>query len=163
MKDYNTPATVFWQVNGADARGQVTDATLGNGLRTVRSLDQVTGWVDYIQSGPGGGAGVQNLSYLWDRAGNMTQRQDNNQGLTENAYYDNLYRLDYTTLNGSTNLDMVYTANGNVSWKTGVGTYTYHATKLHAVASINTGSGTLSYTYLCPCQPTLRDVSSLTS
>jgi RHS repeat-associated protein len=162
VKDFNAPATVFWQANSADARGQVTDATLGNGLRTVRSLDQVTGWVDYIQSGPGGGAGVQNLSYLWDRAGNLTQRQDNNQGLTENAYYDNLYRLDYTTLNGSTNLDMVYTANGNVSWKTGVGTYTYHASKLHAVASINTGGGTLSYTYDANGNMTNRSGTTLT-
>ncbi len=162
VKDFNAPATVFWQANSADARGQVTDATLGNGLRTVRSLDQVTGWVDYIQSGPGGGAGVQNLSYLWDRAGNLTQRQDNNQGLTENAYYDNLYRLDYTTLNGSTNLDMVYTANGNVSWKSGVGTYTYHASKLHAVASIDTGGGTLSYTYDANGNMTNRSGTTLT-
>ena len=122
----------------------------------------VTGWVDYIQSGPGGGAGVQNLSYLWDRAGNLTQRQDNNQGLTENAYYDNLYRLDYTTLNGSTNLDMVYTANGNVSWKSGVGTYTYHASKLHAVASIDTGGGTLSYTYDANGNMTNRSGTTLT-
>lgn len=162
VKDFNAPTTVFWQANAADARGQVTDATLGNGLRTVRSLDQVTGWVDYIQSGPGGGAAAQNLSYLWDRAGNLTQRQDNNQGLTENAYYDNLYRLDYTTLNGSTNLDLVYTANGNVSWKTGVGTYAYHATKLHAVASINTGGGTLSYTYDANGNMTSRNGTTLT-
>ena len=94
MKDYNTPATVFWQVNGADVRGQLTDATLGNGLRTVKGLDQVTGWVDY------------------------------------------------TTLNGSTNLGLSYYANGNVYFKSDVGTYTYHAAKLHAVASINTGSST---------------------
>ncbi len=162
VKDFNATSTVFWQANAADARGQVTDATLSNGLHTVRSLDQVTGWVDYIQSGPGGGAAVQNLSYLWDRAGNLTQRQDNNQGLTENAYYDNLYRLDYATLNGSTNLDMIYTANGNISWKTGVGTYTYHATKLHAVASINTGGGTLSYTYDANGNMTSRSSTALT-
>jgi RHS repeat-associated protein len=162
VKDCNAPATVFWQANAANARGQVTDATLGNGLRTVRSLDQVTGWVDYIQSGPGGGAGVQNLAYLWDRAGNMVQRQDNNQGLTENAYYDNLYRLDYTTLNGSTNLDLSYAANGNVGWKSGVGTYTYHASKLHAVASINTGSGTLAYSYDANGNMTSRNGTTLT-
>jgi RHS repeat-associated protein len=162
VKDFNAPSTVFWQANAANARGQVTDATLGNGLRTVKSLDQVTGWVDYVQSGPGGGAAVQNLAYLWDRAGNMVQRQDNNQGLTENAYYDNLYRLDYTTLNGSTNLDMVYTANGNVSWKSGVGTYTYHASKLHAVASINTGGGTLSFSYDANGNMTSRNGTTLT-
>jgi len=147
VKDYNAPSTVFWQANAANARGQVTEQVLGNGLKTVRSFDQVTGWVDYIQTGPGGGTSVQNLAYLWDKAGNLAQRQDNNQGLTENAYYDNLYRLDYTTLNGSTNLDLSYAANGNIQSQSGVGTYTYHGTKLHAVASINTGGGTWSFGY----------------
>jgi RHS repeat-associated protein len=130
----------------------VTDSTLGNGLRTVKSLDQVTGWVDYIQSGPGGGTSVQNLSYLWDRVGNLTQRQDNNQGLTENAYYDNLHRLLSSTVSGGSSLTMTYAPNGNVLTKalTGTGAYSYnyayHATKLHAVASVS-GSASLSYTY----------------
>ncbi|MCW5571685.1 MAG: RHS repeat-associated core domain-containing protein [Steroidobacteraceae bacterium] len=147
VKDYNAPSTVFWQANAANARGQVTEQVLGNGLKTVRSFDQVTGWIDYIQTGPGGGTSVQNLSYLWDKVGNLAQRQDNNQGLTENAYYDNLYRLDYTTLNGSTNLDLSYAANGNIQSQSGVGTYTYHGTKIHAVASINTGGGIWSFSY----------------
>ncbi len=162
VKDFNAPTTVFWQANAADARGRVTDSTLGNGLRTVKSLDQVTGWVDYIQSGPGGGTAVQNLAYLWDRMGNLTQRQDNNQGLTENAYYDNLYRLDYTTLNSATNLDLSYSANGNIQSKSGVGTYTYHASKLHAVASINTGGGTLSFSYDANGNMTNRSGTTLT-
>lgn len=162
VKDFNAPSTAFWQANAADARGQVTDSTLGNGLRTVKSLDQVTGWVDYIQSGPGGGTAVQNLSYLWDRVGNLTQRQDNNQGLTENAYYDNLYRLDYTTLNGSTNLDLAYSANGNIQSKSGVGTYTYHASKIHAVASINTGGGTWAFGYDANGNMTNRNGTTLT-
>ena len=147
MKDYNAPSTVFWQANAANARGQVTEQVLGNGLKTLKSFDQVSGWIDYIQSGPGGGTAVQNLSYLWDKMGNLAQRQDNNQGLTENAYYDNLYRLDYTTLNGSTNLDLSYAANGNIQTQSGVGTYTYHGTKIHAVASIDTGGGTWSFSY----------------
>ena len=99
---------------------------------------------------------------MWDKAGNLTQRQDNNQGLTENAYYDNLYRLDYTTLNGSTNLDLSYAANGNIQSLSGVGSYTYHATKLHAVASINTGGGTLSYSYDGNGNLTSRNGTTLT-
>ena len=162
VKDYNAPATVFWQANGANARGEATDVTLGNGLRTVKGTDQVTGWVDYLQTGPGGGTAVQNLSYLWDRMGHLVQRQDNNQGLTENAYYDNLYRLDYTTLNGNTNLDLAYAANGNILSKSGVGTYTYHATRLHAVASINTGGGTWSFSYDANGNMTNRNGTTLT-
>lgn len=162
VKDFNAPATVFWQANATNARGQVTEQVLGNGLKTVKGFDQVTGWVDYLQSGPGGGSAVQNLSYLWDKAGNLAQRQDNNQGLSENAYYDNLYRLDYTTLGGSTNLDLAYAANGNLQSKSGVGTYTYHSTKLHAVASINTGSGTWSFSYDNNGNMTNRNGTTLT-
>jgi hypothetical protein len=99
--------------------GQITQEQLGNGVVTHRAIDAVTGWVSSIQSGVGGGAALQNESYLRDLVGNVTQRQNNNLGLTENFYYDNLYRLDYSTLqNGagsSTNLDMSYEAMGNIT------------------------------------------------
>lgn len=147
VKDYNAPTTVYWQGNATDARQRVIDDTVGNGLQTVIGLDPVTARMDYIMTGPGGGTATQNLSYLFDDVGNLVQRQDNNQGLSENFYYDSLHRLDYSTLGGSTNLDLTLSDSGNVTYKSGVGTYTYHATKVHAVSSINTGGGTLSYGY----------------
>jgi RHS repeat-associated protein len=69
---------------------------------------------------------VQNESYLFDLVGNVTQRQNNRLGLTEDFYYDNLYRLDYSNLaNGSgttQNLDMTYQdAFGNIQSKTETG------------------------------------------
>jgi RHS repeat-associated protein len=118
--------------------------------------------MDSIATGPGGSTTVQNLAYLWDDAGNLMQRQDNNQGLTENFYYDNLHRLDSSTLGGSTNLDVTLDDKGNVTSKSGVGTYTYHATKIHAVSSINTGGGTLSYSYDAAGNMTNRNGTTLT-
>lgn len=56
------------------------------------------------QSGLNGGATLQNESYLFDLLGNLTQRQNNNVGLTENFYYDDLYCLDHSMLNGAVNL-----------------------------------------------------------
>ncbi len=114
----------------------------------LSSSREVTGWVDYLQSGPGGGSTVQNLSYQWDKAGNLLQRQDGNQSLSEAFVYDNLYRLDTATLNGVQNLDVSYDALGNVSSKSGLGSYAYSPTRLHAVTQITlSGGGTQTFAY----------------
>lgn len=147
VKDANA-STVFWQANAANPRGQITQETLGNQIITNRSFDPITGWVNSIQSGLNGGTGVQNESYLFDKAGNVTQRQNNTLGLTEDFYYDNLYRLDYSKLNGATNLDVMYDAMGRITKRTDVASnaaWTYHATKLHAVTQA--GSSAYTYTY----------------
>ncbi|MFC4313275.1 toxin TcdB middle/N-terminal domain-containing protein [Steroidobacter flavus] len=139
-------STVFWQANAVNAFGQITRETMGNGVVTNRSYDLVTGRLSSIQSGVGGGAGLQNESYLFDKIGNLIQRQQNQLGLTENFYYDSLYRLDYSTLNGTTNLDLAYDALGNITSRSDVAagaTWTYHATKKHAV--VQAGPNTYSY------------------
>jgi RHS repeat-associated protein len=147
VKDFNA-TTVFWQANAMNSRGQVTQETLGNGIVTNRSFDAVTGWVNSIQSGIGGGTGVQNEAYLFDKVGNVTQRQNNTLGLTENFYYDNVYRLDYSQLNSVTNLDMSYDAMGNITNRTDVASnasWTYDPIKKHAVTQAGSSSFTYSY------------------
>jgi RHS repeat-associated protein len=146
-KDFNAPATVFWEANATDAQGMVIDEELGANLSSFRGYDPVNGLLDFIQTGPGGSATLQNLDYKWNRVGNVTERRDVNQNITEKFFYDDLHRLDSSTRNDVTNMDLVYDQLGNITSKTGVGTYTYHATRIHAVSSINTGSGTLSFTY----------------
>jgi len=136
--------TVLWQANAMDARGHVIDEFLGYDIQTIRGYDAITGQIDYIQTDTSSGSSIQNLSYTWDQVGNLTQRQDVRQSLTERFYYDNLHRLDYSTRNGVTNLDMAYDALGNITSRSDVGTYAYHATKKHAVAST---SGTIANTY----------------
>jgi RHS repeat-associated protein len=142
--DANAPTTVFWVANATNPFEQVTDETFGNGMRTVRGYDLVTSRIKSIQSTGPGSTSIQNLGYDFDRVGNLTERRDLRQSLTEHFYYDNLHRLDYSTLNGATNLDMSYSANGNITNKTGVGAYGYHPTKIHAVQTLG---GTPSYQY----------------
>lgn len=140
VKDFNAPSTVFYQVGAVNPASQVTQLSIGSGtLVTNRQFDAVTGLAKSFQTGVGGGSGVQNLSYTWDAAGNLTQRQDLNQSVSETFYYDNLYRLDYSQRNGSTNLDLSFDAMGNITSRTGVGNYTYHATKKHQLASTSNG------------------------
>ena len=141
-------ATSF--VGAMNARFQVAQETLGNGIVTNRSFDAVTGFPSAVQAGVGGGAAIQNESYLFDAVGNMIQRQDNNAGLTEGFFYDNVNRLNHSTLGAATNLQMQYDVLGNILSKTSVtnpsenvGTYTYSATRKHAM----TVAGSNAYTY----------------
>ena len=88
---------------------------------------------------------MQELSYHWDLNDNLIRRQDDRQSppVFEYFYYDNLDRLDYSTRNGVTNLVLGYDALGNLTSKSDVGSYSYDATKKHAVVS----AGSNSYAY----------------
>jgi RHS repeat-associated protein len=105
--------THYWAANAINPRGQPTQETLGNNVVVNHSFDAVTGWVGSIQAGVGGGAALQNNSYLFDEVGNLTQRQDNNAGMTENVFPDNLYRLDHTV--GDSSTAMSYDSMGRIS------------------------------------------------
>jgi RHS repeat-associated protein len=139
ISDYNSPV-VFWYSNDINARYQTVQETLGNGLVVNRALDAVNARLKSIQTGLGGGTKVQNLAYEWDLVGNLKKRIDLNQSnLTEEFFYDNVYRLGSSQRNGATNLTMAYDAIGNITSKSGIGAYTYDGTKKHQVTS--TGNG----------------------
>jgi RHS repeat-associated protein len=126
VADTTCAGTAFWQAELPNARGQITREILGNGIVTQRSFDAVTGRISNLISGTiSTPASVQNESYLFDLVGNVTQRQNNALGLTENFYYDDLHRLDSSTLNNGsatvTNLDLDYDARGNILTKAETG------------------------------------------
>ena len=140
VKDFNAPTLAFWTANDVDPRGAVISEAFGNTLQRAPSYDLVTGLVDSITTGPAGS--IQSLLYAWDKVGNLTQRQDQRQGLTESFQYDDLHRLKLST--GPDPISVTYDLMGNIQTKTGIaGTYTYHATKKHAVAVA--GSSTFAY------------------
>jgi RHS repeat-associated protein len=144
----DSPNVTIWTANTENAAGQLTQETLGNGLVTSRAYDAVTGWLASIQSGPGGGASSQNQSFLYDEVGNVTQRQDNNLGLTENFYYDNDYRLSHSTLNGTQNLSLTYDPMGNITSRSDLAsgaTWTYDPTHVHEATQA--GSAAYQYAY----------------
>ena len=137
VKDFNAPTTVFWQANAKDAWGHVIDETLGNGVQTVRGFDLSNGVIDSIFSQKGA-AIRQDLGYLWNAVGSLTERRNNVLSLVENFNYDNLHRLTSTT--GSDPRTITYDAMGNISSKTGIGAYSYHATKKHQVTATSGGA-----------------------
>jgi RHS repeat-associated protein len=111
----------------------------------------VTGWLSTAQS-VNGSTTVSNLAFLYDYMGNVTQRQDVKQSLTETLCYDNDYRLTQTyagtgTCTGSSpTLQIQYASNGNITSRSDVAggaTWAYGSTQPHAV----TQAGSSSYVY----------------
>lgn len=149
---------VYWMANEGNGFGQIIRETLGNNLNTNRGFDLVTGWLESIRTGVSDGTGVQNLSYEWDLAGNLKKRIDGNQGnLTEEFFYDNLYRLDYSKLGSFENLNLAYDLLGNITSKSDFGNYSYHASKKHQVTS----AGSISMAYDLNGNMTSRGTTSI--
>jgi RHS repeat-associated protein len=148
--------TLFWELTpgtvSIDPWGHVIDETLGTtaATRIQSSFDMVTSGIVTRQVGSGGSTNnLQNLAYSWDQNGNLTQRQDLIQNLTESFTYDNLNRVQSSALNGTQNLSMAYDAAGNIATVLDPAlspsqvSYTYDATHKHAVSSAYSNS----YTY----------------
>ncbi len=120
--------TVVWEKLSDNAKGQLVSTRAGNGIQTNYQYI-ATGISTSIKS-MNGITAILNLSYPSDQIdsrGNIKQRKDDYNVLSETFTYDNLNRL-------STNVS--YEANGNISNKVGVGTYSYSSTRPHAVSGL---------------------------
>src|SRR5207248_4489903 len=135
VKD-NAAGTVFWTLNTANDASLPTSETLGNGVQVASTY---TPWTnEMISRSEGTGTSttnLQNLTYNWDLAGNLHQRVDNRQALTEQFAYDSMNRLLSSTLNGANNLTLAYDASGNINSKSDVSSsqYVYDTVHKHAV------------------------------
>lgn len=88
VKD-NAAGTVFWSLSSANDSNLPTLEQLGNSVQVTTTY---TPWTNEVATrGEGSGTSttnLQNLSYNWDLAGNLYNRIDNRQGLTEQFTYD---------------------------------------------------------------------------
>lgn len=143
VKRFDAPNTEYWKLNTLDARGNVLDELLGNGVQVISGFDPLTGLLETRTAGPSAGTSIQNLDYEWDLNANLWKRKDVRQSNLEEIFsYDPLNRVTGSTLNGSSNLTAAYDLIGNITSKDG-STYTYHATRKHAV----TAAAGNTYTY----------------
>ena len=132
VRNAATTSKVYWTAGGMSAEGQITQATLGNGVVTRRTYDSRTGRITSIKSGPSSTtATVQDLGYVLDSLGNLTKREDFIQDVYESFGYDNLNRLTGGTVyNADTDAALAaksysYNAIGNIVNKSDVGTANY--------------------------------------
>jgi RHS repeat-associated protein len=167
-----TAGTTFWQLTpgtvNMDPWGHVVDETLGTttAVRIQSAFDAVTSSIGTRQVGSGGSSNnLQSLAYQWDANGNLSQRQDLKQGLTEAIGSDNLNRFSYSTLNGTQNLAVYLDPMGNITSRVEGGVtypYTYDTTHKHAVASVGTGGSQTTYGYDANGNMSTRNGSTIT-
>jgi len=93
VKD-NSAGTVFWTLGSTNDSNLPTLETLGNGVKIATSYTPWTNEMTSRTEGSGGSTtNLQNLTYNWDLAGNLHQRIDNRQSITEQFVYDSMNRL----------------------------------------------------------------------
>jgi RHS repeat-associated protein len=147
IEDVTGPqARLLWTLDAANDDGVPTAESIANGTVALASaFDPATGLLTSRQAGAGGNpTNRQNLAFQWNAAGNLMQRRDANQGLTEAFSYDPLDRVTGSSLNGAWTLTVGYDAAGNLTQKSDVGSYTYgNAARPHAVTAA--GAETLGY------------------
>jgi RHS repeat-associated protein len=155
----NATAAILYTVNARDAELHLTQGTFGNSVATTNSFDPNTGLLTGISAGTSGA--VANFSYTWDTVGSLIYRTDANSHVDERFCYDALDRLTTSALAlstdpgaacaGGTVKSYAYDMLGNITSKTGVGTYTYPlpgAAHPHAVSSIaGTVNGVVNPSY----------------
>lgn len=115
---------LYWSADARDARGNVTEETLGNGLVTKRAYKADTGFIESISTGD---AKIQQNTYSFDALGNLTNRNQNLAGISVNETfsYDNINRLTSVINQGGTKVIASYDAIGNLTAKSDTGTYNY--------------------------------------
>ncbi len=139
----------YWQATAADALGNITQDRLGDRINRTRQYDANTGLLTRIQTTASGQPQLQNWHYRWDVLGNLEWRRDDTLGNKEDFTYDTLNRVRtsrITSPKGNTNVTIAYNALGNITSKTGVGTYHYESARPHAVTRV-TGARPNSYQY----------------
>jgi RHS repeat-associated protein len=161
--------TTFWKLTPSvadmDSWGHVIDETLGttSAVRIQSAFDGVTSWLNTRTVGSGGSLNnLQNLAYQWDLNGNLSQRADQIQSLTEVFSYDSLNRIQTSTLNGTQNLSVAIDNTGNITSRTEGGVtypYTYDPVHKHAVVTVGSVG---SYTYDNNGNMATRNGNSLT-
>ena len=139
---------VVFKTPKVNQRGQYVSYQLGDTKTTSFTYDAF-GALSTISA-----PGVQNYGIVIDpNSGNVNYRKDYLKKRIENFDYDNVNRLatqkvsDYTVFTPPT-IDapsVEYAANGNITKKVDVGTYTYDNTKIHAVVNVQNSSNTISY------------------
>ena len=153
-----TAPVAYYTVTAMNARGQVTGATLGNGVVLDRTYQADSGYLHTMKATNGTSQELQKLTLSFDELGNLTKRHD--QGLSklmgapaknmeEVFTYDNLNRLLTTRIAGeaSANVDTTHDARGNIKTKSGVGAYAYGAASNRLVSVTPSGGTAMTYAY----------------
>lgn len=144
----------FWMrvydLQSMDAVGRRRHVKLGsyNQIDEQHVYDRASTRLREIKTGAAMGANRQNYSYAWDKTGNLLQRQDLRQGISEEFSYDEQNRLLSARRNGAETLALTYDPAGRIRSKSDAGTYSYGTAHPGAVVAVSGGpAGTQNFGY----------------
>lgn len=145
----DTIGNPLWQLDEMNARGQLMQVTLGNGIVTRHTYQEDMHYLESIITSHN----LQNLSYTYDKFGNLAARKDNKRNLTESFTYDDMNRLKTISMGGLM-ASMTYDGLGRMTSKQAIignnhspqvkQVFTapvFDATKIHAVSEATTMPG----------------------
>lgn len=131
IKDYYNSSNTIFEPLSANGYGQLKSYKLGNGKTSTITYHH---GIPTRYTTPG----VQDLEMNWNySSGNLNYRRDYVKNKKENFTYDNLNRLKTSSGTGIPSINLNYAANGNISSKTAIGSYTYHGSKINAVSKVS--------------------------
>lgn len=108
----NDEGASLWHTDNINAFGQLLQSTMGDKIVTRKSYTDQMSYLDSVVTSNN----LQNLSYEYDKFGNLHARKDNKRNLEETFTYDEQNRLTGIIMNGMT-ASMTYDAFGRMSGK----------------------------------------------
>ena len=144
VKDASTD-DVLWQANASDRWDNISSFTEGD-IDVEYSYDPVTGLVNSIGATRNSQI-LLNQTYHWTTTGNLDWRTDTTLGLKERFGYDFSNRLtsaitrNLAETQTYSEQDFVYDFRGNITQKTGVGSYAYEATNYYIMTGLQPEAG----------------------
>lgn len=142
----------IWTMEEINSKGLYTKYMLGNGIETEAGYDKYA-YPTFLKSGT-----FQDMEYTINPAtGNLESRVDNVKLLQEDFQYDLINRLTKSQVTINNNLitsntsftqpapiNISYSSNGNIDFKSDIGNYTYNNQKINAVETVTNGQGVVS-------------------
>ncbi len=172
LREVRNGSRVYWRATAMNAFGNVTEfrneASFSHKqIITVRSYDQATGLMTGTSALHGSNATtVQSHIYQWTDAGDLERREDLKHGYHEELIYDELQRLETSTVKQSTTVlrtvGMTYSATGRVLQKgSAYSGYVYDPAHPYAIKSVVANGATRNYGYDANGNMTSRAGSSV--
>jgi len=134
-------ATLWQQGNYT---GTSSNGTLAGGAMNTYTQRLSDGRLQLLNS-QRGSTNLRNLVYDFNATtGNLNSRNNTVSGISDSFGYDKLDRL--TAVTGTNPQNITYDPNGNITGKSGVGSYTYDNGRPHAVSKVSNDAGVISAT-----------------
>ncbi|MEN2416228.1 FG-GAP-like repeat-containing protein [Flavobacterium mesophilum] len=137
---------VLWQTNSADERGQLTSASLGNGIAINQSFDPYGYATQFKFDRTGANPGnVMTLTTAFEaKRGNLKNRTNNLFNWNETPGYNGVDQLlTYNNAQGQQETQ-AYDEKGKIT-QNSIGTYEYDGTKTYQNTAITLSSNALAY------------------